>query len=556
MTTKATSTSDSATTYGDLQELAEDFWTWRAQNQPVSSDDIPRIERPAGWVSDWSRKAIERRRRELADFTKRRESIDSKSWPISQQVDHRLIGSALARVRWELEITRAQERNPGFYVDQTLGLLFLLLLKPPPFDGMRSQEIVKALRTFRQTVTDGQENLAGKAIKPFAKAAIEKLVDVKERLTKVAGELGPLLSGVNVAELHEVTSDAIASLEAFHDWLNSHLTGMTENTAVGREAYIYFLKHVAVMPFAPEQLLVMGAHEWQRSVAFETCEQTCNLGLPELGLFPDQAAQMAREVIEEESARKFLEAKNILTVPGWVKHYRNLPLPAYLEPLSFMGVADDLTSATRLDEDGVSYIKKPHPDLDYFSLSIAKDPRPLIVHEGVPGHYLQMALAWAHENTIRQRYYDSGANEGIGFYAEELMLQFGFFDDSPKLREIMYNFMRLRALRVEVDVKLALGLSTIDQAADYLEKIVPIDRGTARQEAVFFASSPGQAITYQIGKLQIIKFLADARLHRRDSFNLRAFHDYLWKNGNAPIALLRWEYLGLSDEIELLDMET
>jgi uncharacterized protein (DUF885 family) len=136
------------------------------------------------------------------------------------------------------------------------------------------------------------------------------------------------------------------------------------------------------------------------------------------------------------------------------------------------------------------------------------------------------------------------------------MLQFGFFDDSPRLREIMYNFMRLRALRVEVDVKLALGLFTIDQAADYLEKIVPVDRGTARQEAVFFASSPGQAITYQIGKLQIIKFLADARLHLRDKFNLRAFHDYLWKNGNAPIALLRWEYLGLSDEIELLDTET
>jgi len=112
--------------------------------------------------------------------------------------------------------------------------------------------------------------------------------------------------------------------------------------------------------------------------------------------------------------------------------------------------------------------------------------------------------------------------------------------------------MRLRALRVEVDVKLATGEFTIDQAAERLEKIVPVDRGTARQEAVFFASSPGQAITYQIGKLQIVKFLADARLHQPDKFNLRAFHDYLWKNGNVPIALLRWEYLGLDDEIELL----
>ncbi len=71
-----------------------------------------------------------------------------------------------------------------------------------------------------------------------------------------------------------------------------------------------------------------------------------------------------------------------------------------------------------------------------------------------------------------------------------------------------------------------------------------------RPKAVFFASSPGQAITYQIGKLQIVKFLADARLYQKEQFNLRNFHDYLWKNGNVAIALLRWEHLGLSDEIE------
>ncbi|HSQ25289.1 MAG TPA: DUF885 family protein [Pyrinomonadaceae bacterium] len=539
-------------TYEKLQQLAEDFWAWRVENQPVSSDDIPRIERPAEWAPDWSQKAFARRREELAHFTARHNEIDARSWPVPQQVDYRLIGSAIARVHWELNVTCGQERNPGFYVDQTLGLLFLSLLKPPPITKARSRTIIQVLQSFSGTVQNAKENLAGNAIRPFALAALEKLVAVRSRLTKIGTELGPLLSGISPQEFNQSVTDAITALESLHDWLNAQLATMSEETAIGRDAYVYFLRHVALMPFTPEQLLVMGAHEWERSVAFETFEQTRNQGLPDLPLFPDQAAQMAQEIIEEERARDFLEAKNILTVPGWMKHYRNLPLPTYLEPLSFMGVADDLTSDKRLDEDGISYIKPPSPDLDYFSLSIAKDPRPLIVHEGVPGHYLQMALAWAHENKIRRRYYDSGANEGIGFYAEESMLQFGFFDDKPRLREIMYNFMRLRALRVEVDVKLAIGEFTIDQAADYLEKIVPVDRATARQEAVFFASSPGQAITYQIGKLQIIKFLADARVQQGSRFELRAFHDYLWKNGNTPIALLRWEYLGLSDEIDLL----
>src|ERR1035441_8130581 len=55
---------------------------------------------------------------------------------------------------------------------------------------------------------------------------------------------------------------------------------------------------------------------------------------------------------------------------------------------------------------------------------------------------------------------EAGATS-IGFYSEEMMLQTGLFDDSPRTREIIYNFMRLRALRVEVDVKLALGLFTM-----------------------------------------------------------------------------------------------
>ena len=129
------------------------------------------------------------------------------------------------------------------------------------------------------------------------------------------------------------------------------------------------------------------------------------------------------------------------------------------------------------------------------------------------------------------------------------MLQAGLFDDSPHTREIIYNFMRLRALRVEVDVKLALGEFTLEQAAKYLEQKVPMDSGTARQEAIAFSTGPGQAVTYQIGKLQITKFLAEARMQQGEKFSLRAFHDFVWKNGNVPIVLQHWEYLGSPDEL-------
>jgi uncharacterized protein (DUF885 family) len=110
--------------------------------------------------------------------------------------------------------------------------------------------------------------------------------------------------------------------------------------------------------------------------------------------------------------------------------------------------------------------------------------------------------------------------------------------------------MRLRALRVEVDVKLALGEFTMDQAAEYLKNTVPMDSQTARAEAAIFASTPGQAISYQIGKLLIYGFLASAQRQKGDAFELHAFHDFLWQNGNVPITLQRWEYLGLRDELD------
>jgi uncharacterized protein (DUF885 family) len=72
-----------------------------------------------------------------------------------------------------------------------------------------------------------------------------------------------------------------------------------------------------------------------------------------------------------------------------------------------------------------------------------------------------------------------------------------------------------------------------------------MDSHTAHAEAAFFASYPGQAISYQIGKTQIMNFLAEARRRQGDKFDLQAFHDFLWLNGNVPITLQRWELLGL-----------
>lgn len=534
-----------------LDDLSRDFWAWRIVTQPVTSDDIPRVERPAGWLPDWSTEAVAARREALASFDSRWRAIDPAGWPVPRQVDYRLVGSAIARVRWELDIAAAWQRDPAFYIQQALGPVFDMLLQPAPFDDARAGAIVERLEHVPVIVEQAKTNLTDTR-RPFARLAVGTLDGMDQRLDTFAREIAPVLPAAYRDRVAAPAAAAARALLDFRAWLQSREASMPEETAIGREHYLTFLREVALVPFTPEELSAMGRQEWERAVAFEAIEQARNKGLPPMPLFPDQAAQIAKSAKDEEGIRQYLEAHDLLTVPDNVGHYRNLPLPAYLAPLAFLGVTDDLTGPSRLDQDGVSYIRVPAPDLPYFYLSTARDPRPIIVHEGTPGHYFQLVLSWRHEDPIRRRYYDSGANEGIGFYAEEMMLQAGLWDDSPRSREIIYNFMRLRALRVEVDVKLATGEFSIAQAADYLEKTVPMDRETAREEAASFAATPGQAITYQIGKLQIVRMLADARRAEGDTFSLRRFHDFVWKNGNVPLSLVRWELLGDKSEVERL----
>jgi hypothetical protein len=528
----------------DLVALADAIWTWRATTQPLSGDDIPRIERPAGWTPDWSPDAVEDRRRRLKQLQAEHASLgqDVAGWSVAEQVDYRLLGSALARVEWELDVLKGWQCNPQFYVHQTVGALFEALLPPPPFDASRTEDVVRRVESIPGTLEAARANLAADAVQPFAELALGSLENVIARLDSVGHELSPLLATGGSARLDLAMRSASASLQDFAAWLRRRLERMGPREPIGRQTYIHFLTSVAMVDLTPEQIVAGARQDLERAIAFEALELQRNRDQPGWVLPSSLAEQIEREVAGEQMLRDYCEEHDLLTFPGWLRHYRNLPLPGYLAPLRGLGVTDDLTSPHRLDEDGVHYLPEPRPDLPYFYLAMARDPRTLIAHEGM--HYYQLARAWAHSDPIRRFYYDSGPNEGIGFYAEEMLLQAGLFDDAPHSREIIYNMMRLRAVRVEVDVRLALGTLTIADAASELARQVPMDEQTAREEAAFFASDPGQAITYQMGKLQILGFLAEARRSQGSAFNLRAFHDSLWDNGNVPIPLQQWEALG------------
>lgn len=534
-----------------LDQLASDFWAWRARYRPFTSDDVPRLER-AGGLRDWSAEAIAKQREDLAEFDRRWKAMLTDGWPVARKIDYRLMGSAIARVQWELDVNPRWQRDPTFYLEQTVGALQEELLPPPPFNEARSREILTRAENIPSILEQAKANL--KPIAPFAQLAISSLSGIDQHLLRVEHGVSPLLADDDLRmRFRAAIPKAAKALVDYREWLKQNLPRMAQQFALGDRAYGFFLQRVALLPYSPEQLLAMARQDFDRVLSFEAYERQRNLGAPELRMAVSSEEEIARMARDEAYIRRYLVEHAILTVPPDLPHWTMRSMPDYLAALDGFGELDDFTSPSRLHQDGIRWILPPSSDLGYFHQAYAKDTRTTGVHEGVPGHFFQLSLTWRNPDPIRRQYYDSGANEGIGFYAEEMMLQTGLYDNSPRTREIIYSFARLRALRVEVDVKLALGQFTLAQAADYLARGVPIDRKTAESEAADFATAPGLAIGYEIGKLQIERMLAAQRLQQGDHFNLREFHDYVWRNGNVPFSLQRWELLGADDDLRKVD---
>src|SRR5712691_6379803 len=199
----------------NLTALADAFWAWRAVTQPLSGDDIPRIERPSGWEPEWSPDAIEQQRHQLQNFEAdwRGLRADSNTWSRSVQVDYRLIGSALARVNYELDVVAGWRRNPHFYVHQTLGAVFELLLQPPPFSSARADELVRRAENMPATLDAARANLAGHAVRAFAAMAITALQDIGSRLKTVVRELKPFLTPVTAERFATAMARGATALE-------------------------------------------------------------------------------------------------------------------------------------------------------------------------------------------------------------------------------------------------------------------------------------------------------------------------------------------------------
>jgi len=162
------------------------------------------------------------------------------------------------------------------------------------------------------------------------------------------------------------------------------------------------------------------------------------------------------------------------------------------------------------------------------------------MHEAIPGHHLQVAIAKERTDLhpLSRYTFSSGFGEGWALYAERLGDEMGLY--SSDLGRIgMLGSEAFRAARMVIDAGIHTKGWTRSQALEYLLGHTVIAPSVAEGEINRYISWPGQAPSYMIGRTEIMRLREAARAAMGDRFDIRAFHDRVLEDGTVPLALLR-----------------
>ncbi|WP_100629233.1 DUF885 domain-containing protein [Algoriphagus formosus] len=509
--------------YSDLETL---FTEWREFENPPLHEGAP----------DYRKVTFEQRMPDFEKLQSKLIQMDTSGWSIPEQVDWRIVWAEMNGFDFNNRILKPWERDPAFYKSIWMersdvpdhegpthhGVVEVWQYSFPLESGKR-EEFLEKIKAVSSLNTQAKENLTGNAKELWA-AGIPTISQQVQDLKEILGFPGVKEN----QELTQAIEEATNSTEDFVKWLEEEATKKDGPSGIGKENYTWYLQNVHLVPLTWEDEVMILKRELARAWSSLKLEEHQNRNLPLLKAAntPEEFEQLTEKSIQK--MMEFLEKEEILTVKD------------YFEPA--------------LREHRGSFV--PEEKRNFFTIGMHIDPLPLYSHFY---HWFELAIMDndPHESLIRRgpllyNIFDS-RNEGTATAVEEMFMDAGLYEDSPRSREIVYIMIAQRAARGLGSLHAQANEMTMVEAGGIHSNYTPRGWMKTEKELLLFEQhlymrQPGYGSSYITGKYLLENALADfARIkeEKGEEFRLRDFFDQLNGIGSIPIALGHWEMTGV-----------
>jgi uncharacterized protein (DUF885 family) len=309
----------------------------------------------------------------------------------------------------------------------------------------------------------------------------------------------------------------------------------------GKQMYLYLVKSETTSDLSPIQIHGLGLTELKRIEAEMERVKT------ETG-FPGSLAQF-RDFLRTDPRFQFKDAAAMLAEFNRVKSV----VDAHLGTVFATAPKSSLTfrftdSFAAPDRPAAEYAPTSgdgrRPGIVYLNASdlparSSYTSEVLELHEGIPGHHLQLALARENRALPQFRRFgeETAFTEGWALYAESLGSELGLYTD-PYQKFGALSFDAWRASRLVVDTGIHWLGWTHEQAVEYLMEHTALSRTEAVEEVNRYIAIPAQALAYKLGAYEILNLRARARAALGAKFDLKRFHEVVLKDGAMPLPIL------------------
>jgi uncharacterized protein (DUF885 family) len=522
--------------------MAHEYYQWRDAAYPVATSSAGNHSFDTR-LTDYKMSQVLERRQHVQDLLAQVRALPTDGWSKDDRIDLILFQSQLAYVDFFGRKLNPENSDPQLYVNECTNAIFSLLQKDYAPHHARALAATARLEQMPSMLRTARENLTQPA-KLYASLAIEAARGGDELYTVSLMALTDQLSGTERRRLIKARDAAIKALHGYADWLSTGSSKMLDWQPMGETDYTYLLKHVLLLPFDAHDVAHLGEVELVRYRALEAMLKDPRLASPD----PARAKHVPKDQEEFLAAYQsrlkeivnFLQTNHLVTLPSYLGPFEIRQLPEAFKPTSPGGFMNPPGIYDR-DPGGFYYIPTYNPKSGNFYIRAAiEDPRPILGHEGIPGHFLQLSIANHLTDEIRRQHSDSVFIEGWALYGEEMLMREGLYPDNSAAQGQVLRLSRYRAARIAVDVNLQTGRWTFDQAVQYFMDAGGLDHEAARGEAAGAASNPSQKICYITGKWQIMRLLGRYRDSQGSNFRLGAFHDQLISYGSLPLSVIEW----------------